>query len=1443
MRLPWRLFPPRGNQRWSGQPQVLFSASDGRCLWIYLQGAVNQPVSAATTSVTRRAGFIAILTLGVCAPAFGQTFEVGPQTNSAPAAPTRRNPARTGPQDSGMGWGSSIEVAREARAAQSALQKNDYRSAAFHADHAAKAAPQNPDLWFLLAYAARLAGQYANSVDAYKRGLQERPSSIEGLSGLAQTYAKMGRSAEAQQILEQVIAANPKSEADLLLAGELVLSSDPKQALVYLERADAIRATARNELLMARAYDRLGDQNRAKELLDRARSTAPRDPDVLRSVASYYRDTGQYDLAVATLKALSSESPTYLSELAYSYERAGKKSESAETFLRAANKAPAQVDLQLSAAQALVNAKQPGRAEPLLKRVEGAEPNHYRLHAVRAEIARSRRQTDMAVREYKLSLQAMPASVPEGTLYPIGIRLDLAQLYRDTGEPDKAQAEAETVRAALEQIDITGPTRPEFLRLKAACAVSLGDYQEADTDLQEALRLQPSNTNVLLNYANLLWKTDRSDQAQKAYLQVLELDSGNCSALESLGYLAREADDVKSARHYFETLSSLQPDDYVPYLAMGDMYSQARDFAQAQVSYEKAYRLAADNPLIIAGATNAALEAHDTPLAKQWLDRATKAELANPQVMREQERYLTITGNYQESAKLGYRVIQQLPRDPEAPVYLAYDLLFMNRYDDAMAIVQRFEPILPKDRDLPLIAGYVHAHNRDYRAAVNDFTQALARDPQMATGYMNRGYVWNDLRMATNAEQDFRKAIALRSDYGEAHLGLAYSLLQLRRAQAAIKETEVAERLLGESGSLHLARAEAYRQRAMLADAENEYQHALRYQPVDELTYLSLSDTQYRLRKYPESIETLNRALSAFPNDSLASAQLARSYAKLHRDQDAMRAIQTAEKTGGSDYRILLATADALLLMGNRDQAMERYSRALELSDADRLHVRLALARSFAQGHRRAETQQQMALAFAEARVTNPEVVTANDYLDAADILLSVGQFALAQRLFARAEGLGADPLAVATGMANASLALGETSNAKTLLTGVNVDDMTEKQQNYPYLVALGNVYRQEGDNYRALSLLAQANALEPDDPAARTGVSELAEDEGRQLTENIGIGSEFQVAPIFEDENIYQMDARLRGFQNGGTLLPTPRHSVETWADARYHLHLGSFPVISGFVAERNARGTISIPSQLLIQKRNTLDTIFNFAVNPVVRLGNLRLTITPGLQFTLRRDTLDPFDMNQNLFRQFLYVASSPIGNWLSFSGNLIREAGPFAQQNLHSRDLSAEIDFRVGRPWSKTALVTGYNTRDLLFGPAIHEYYTTGMYAGAERRFGENVRLSAAAEYLRAWRVEGGQFAIAQTLRPRFGLDVKVGERWSVNAAGSWSQGKGFHSYDSVNAGVLVSYVRQLRAVRKDGVETASVSYPMRLSFGVEQQTFYDFPGHSRTAIVPVLRLKLF
>lgn len=167
-----------------------------------------------------------------------------------------------------MGWGASIEVAREARAAQAALQRGDAAEATTHAQRAVNSAPQNPDLWFTLAYAARLSGKYSVSVDAYRRGLALRPSSVEGLSGLAQTYARMGRTVDAQEALQQVLAANPRSDLDLQLAGELLLTTDPKQALEYLQRSETAKASSRTELLLARAYQRTGDDDSAHKMLE-----------------------------------------------------------------------------------------------------------------------------------------------------------------------------------------------------------------------------------------------------------------------------------------------------------------------------------------------------------------------------------------------------------------------------------------------------------------------------------------------------------------------------------------------------------------------------------------------------------------------------------------------------------------------------------------------------------------------------------------------------------------------------------------------------------------------------------------------------------------------------------------------------------------------------------------------------------------------------------------------------------------------------------------------------------------------------------------------------------------------------------------------------------------------------------------------------------------------
>ena len=305
-------------------------------------------------------GWVRLAVLLVATVSAAQTFDVNGQTSST--TPSKKKGAQSSkPQGktetgTGMGWGASIEVAREARAAQTALQHGDAAGATAHAQRAVKSAPNNADLWFTLAYAARLSGQYSLSVDAYHRGLALKPSSVEGLSGLAQTYARMGKSAEAQQTLEQVLAANPRSDLDLQLAGELLLTTDPKRSLEYLQRSENVKALPRTELLLARAYQRTGDGEAAHRMLEKARHSAPNNPEVVRAVASYYRDTGQYAEAVQLLEDLHAKDPGTLAELGYSYTLAGNAHAAAQTYAVAASRAPKDLEIQLNAAQAMINA-------------------------------------------------------------------------------------------------------------------------------------------------------------------------------------------------------------------------------------------------------------------------------------------------------------------------------------------------------------------------------------------------------------------------------------------------------------------------------------------------------------------------------------------------------------------------------------------------------------------------------------------------------------------------------------------------------------------------------------------------------------------------------------------------------------------------------------------------------------------------------------------------------------------------------------------------------------------------------------------------------------------------------------------------------------------------------------------------------------------------------
>jgi tetratricopeptide (TPR) repeat protein len=1381
--------------------------------------------------------------LGLSGRGICQTYDVGGggDSSSTPKQ-TSKTPAGNNTQSNDFSWGSGIEVARQARAAQDALKRNDFAGAVAYAQQAAKSAPQNPEIWFLLGYAARLDEKYPLSVDAYNRGLKQQPNSVRGLAGLAQTYAKMGRTQEAEQLLQKVVDANPKDANSLQLAGELMLNSDPKASLGLLQRADAIQASAHTDLLIAHAYDRLGQRDESIKYLNRAKSRAPRDPEVLRAVAGQYRDEGKFDEAIATLQAIAGKSVDIEAELAYTYQLAGKQQEAATLYSRLAKTAKGNIGLNLSAAQAWINLGHPDEAKGFLDAARRIDPNNYRLHAILGGEAESEDRLSDAEQEYKLALSNLPVTVQEGPLYPIELRLNLYETYVREDDQANAREQLQAALAAVQGIKVSDAARPEMLRLRAAVEAASGDLDAANRDLKEALSLAPNNVNSLMNFGTLLWKLGQKDGARDTFNKVLELDHNNRQALSGLGYLARDAGDTKLAESFFQRAIAAHPKDFAPYLALADLYTAERNFHAAETNYENAYQRMPTNALVVAGGANAALESHNLNLAQHWLDRANGKMNATPQVQRERERYLTFKGDYAESAKLGFNVIEKLPNDREGVVYLSYDLYYLGRLDEALALVTKYEPILKNDKDLPLISGNIHAHNGQLDAALKDFTLALERDPKMATGYVNRGFVLNDLKDPNKSSRDFQTALKLQPGYGEAHLGLAFADLQLHRPKPALKELDAAQKILGKSHAWHMARAEAFRQGQDFPHAATEYQIALSEDPKDLTTELAYADVLYRMRRYPEAITALNQAVQLSPSDPTSFALMAQVHAKQGNRQQALQDIQSAERLGGNRVVILTATGDALLTLGDRDAAMQRFSRALEVPGGDRIGVRLSIAEIFIRQGHLDDARRQIALGFAEARMFPDSPLTGEDFADAANLFLSMHDFDLAENYFSKAQLAGANSRTVALGLTNTYLAEGETRKAEATLAPLGA--AKDFRDDYDYMMTSANLYRQRQDPLHSLAAFAQASTMaSPEDH----GIAELSqytegEQAGRPINDSVSLVPEANFAPALEDLNVYALDAKILRVTNP-SLLPPPRHSFQSVAESHYRVRLWDLPIISGFVGESMTAGRLLFPSVGVIQNRNTYDTIVNGGINPILHLGSNTITFNGGLQFTVRRDKISPLFMNQNLFRQFLYVYTSSFFNWVSFTGSAEREAGPFTERDLHSRDLFGSFEFTVGRPWGSTSLITGYSARDLLFRPFVQEYFNTSTYAGLQHKFGNRLTVAALAEYLRSWRVQNTQYAIAQALLPGGRFDFRATPHWAVQGSFVLSRGSGYHYYDNAQSEFLVSYTRAWRGSVKDSGAEVPVSFPMRFSIGVQQQTFYNFPGSTRSTVLPVVHFTLF
>jgi tetratricopeptide (TPR) repeat protein len=186
-----------------------------------------------------------------------------------------------------------------------------------------------------------------------------------------------------------------------------------------------------------------------------------------------------------------------------------------------------------------------------------------------------------------------------------------------------------------------------------------------------------------------------------------------------------------------------------------------------------------------------------------------------------------------------------------------------------------------------VLRGIVHLHLRNYQAAIEDYSEALKIDPQLALAWGERGRIWFLLDSFSRALEDYSQAIELSPD-ASYYLGCGAARYCLREYSYAIGSLTHAARLSPKMALAYFYRGHARYALNDMAIAQDDFRQAaaidpMLSQPISagyQEGYLARGLARTRIGQSRDAIADFNTVLRINPNHALAYQErgIARSY-------------------------------------------------------------------------------------------------------------------------------------------------------------------------------------------------------------------------------------------------------------------------------------------------------------------------------------------------------------------------------------------------------------------------------------------------------------------------------------------------------------------------------------------------------------------------------------
>ncbi|MDB9482653.1 tetratricopeptide repeat protein [Dolichospermum circinale CS-537/05] len=318
--------------------------------------------------------------------------------------------------------------------------------------------------------------------------------------------------------------------------------------------------------------------------------------------------------------------------------------------------------------------------------------------------------------------------------------------------------------------------------------VNLQKYQQAIDDFTQVIQLDPKNADYYHSRGLAYSLLNKRQQAIDDWTQAIQLDPKNAQYYSHRGYAYSELKKYQQAITDFTKAIQLDPKNAQYYNARGLVYGSLEDYKKAIEDITEAIRLDPKDFSYYASRGIAYSGLKDYKQAISDLTEAIRLDPKNGPYTVGGRRYSEFKDNEIFISSYNTRIsIVYKARGDEHRNLKNYKQA-INDYTQAIKIDPK-NPTYYRDR------GLTYFQLKDYKQAINDYTQAIKLKPDYPEAYTNLGIVSYEMGEVETAINHWRNAIKINSNFAEAHLALGVALYEKGDQEAGLKSAEMALKL------------------------------------------------------------------------------------------------------------------------------------------------------------------------------------------------------------------------------------------------------------------------------------------------------------------------------------------------------------------------------------------------------------------------------------------------------------------------------------------------------------------------------------------------------------------------------------------------------------------------------------------------------------------------